>query len=150
MYATGEVGKQMGYQLPLGNRTNNWLSIHQLGINWDGLSKVKEDIKDIEKKLNQVTEDRFKSTEWAVNENEETPILVGYDENSYKVIIQTLNNSGTDSGGFIYDLSEGAIIQCQKLFNWYTASTDNTTNPVNNDPRVAPPQVVNPGEGPLT
>ena len=101
-------------------------------------------------KLNQVTEDRFKSTEWAVNENEETPILVGYDENSNKVIIQTLNNSGTDSGGFIYDLSEGAIIQCQKLFNWYTASTDNTTNPVNNDPRVAPPQVVNPGEGPLT
>ena len=45
LYATGEVGQQMGYQLPLGYRTNNWLSIHQLGINWDGLSKVKEDKK---------------------------------------------------------------------------------------------------------
>jgi len=45
LYAKGEVGKQMGYQLPLGYRTNNWLSIHQLGINWDGLSEVKEDKK---------------------------------------------------------------------------------------------------------
>ena len=45
LYATGEVGQQMGYQLPLGYRTNNWLSIHQLGIPWDGLSEVKEDKK---------------------------------------------------------------------------------------------------------
>jgi len=45
LYAKGEVGKQMGYQLPLGYRTNNWLSIHQLGIPWDGLSEVKEDKK---------------------------------------------------------------------------------------------------------
>ena len=45
LYAKGEVGKEMGYQLPLGYRTNNWLSIHQLGINWDGLSEVKEDKK---------------------------------------------------------------------------------------------------------
>jgi hypothetical protein len=45
LYATGEVGQQMGYQLPLGYRTNNWLSQHQLGINWDGLSKTKEDKK---------------------------------------------------------------------------------------------------------
>lgn len=45
LYAKGEVGKQMGYQLPLGYRTNNWLSQHQLGIPWDGLSEVKEDKK---------------------------------------------------------------------------------------------------------
>ena len=45
LYARGKVGQQMGYQLPLGYRTNNWLSIHQLGIPWDGLSEVKEDKK---------------------------------------------------------------------------------------------------------
>ena len=45
LYAKGEVGQNMGYQLPLGYRTNNWLSIHQLGIPWDGLSEVKEDKK---------------------------------------------------------------------------------------------------------
>ena len=45
LYAKGEVGKEMGYQLPLGYRTNNWLSIHQLGIDWDGLSEIKEDKK---------------------------------------------------------------------------------------------------------
>ena len=45
LYARGKVGQQMGYQLPLGYRTNNWLSIHQLGIPWDGLSEVKEDRK---------------------------------------------------------------------------------------------------------
>ena len=45
LYAKGKVGQEMGYQLPLGYRTNNWLSIHQLGIPWDGLSEVKEDKK---------------------------------------------------------------------------------------------------------
>ena len=45
LYAKGKVGQEMGYQLPLGYRTNNWLSIHQLGIPWDGLSEVKEDRK---------------------------------------------------------------------------------------------------------
>ena len=93
-------------------------------------------------KLNQVTEDRFKSVEWSVNENEEIPVLVGYDENSNKVIIQTLNNSSTDSGGFIYDVSTGAITQCQKLFNWYIGSFP----PVDN--KIQEPLMISEGEGP--
>ena len=42
-YAQGKVGKEKGFQLPLGYRTNNWLSQHQLGQNWDGRSKIKDD-----------------------------------------------------------------------------------------------------------
>ena len=64
LYATGEVGQQMGYQLPLGYRTNNWLSQHQLGINWDGLSKTKEDKK---------TLPNFKKETHSVMEVFETP-----------------------------------------------------------------------------
>jgi hypothetical protein len=101
-------------------------------------------------KLNQVSEDRFKSNEWSINENKETPVILGYDENSNKVIIQTLNNSATDSGGFIYDISTGAIIQCQKLFKWYVSQgTDNSLDPVTSTPKVSPPLIVNSGEGPL-
>ena len=97
--------------------------------------------------LKQVSEDRFKSDEWSINENKETPVILGYDENSNKVIIQTLNNTATDSGGFIYDLSTGAIIQCQKLFKWYVSqgSDLDTDNEVY---KVAPPVSVTSGEGP--
>ena len=97
--------------------------------------------------LKQVSEDRFKSDEWSINENKETPVILGYDENSNKVIIQTLNNTSTDSGGFIYDLSTGAIIQCQKLFKWYVSegSDLDTDNEVY---KVAPPVSVTNGEGP--
>ena len=69
--------------------------------------------------MQHVTYDRFTADGWAINENEATPVLLGYDEKSNKVIIQTLNTSNTDSGGFIYDMVSGAISQCQKLFNWY-------------------------------
>jgi len=97
--------------------------------------------------LKQVSEDRFKSNKWSINENKETPVILGYDENSNKVIIQTLNNTATDSGGFIYDLSTGAIIQCQKLFKWYVSqgSDLDTDNEVY---KVAPPVSVTSGEGP--
>ena len=70
-------------------------------------------------KLQHISDDRFTSDSWAINENEDTPVLLGYDEKSSKVIIQTLNTSATDSGGFIYDMTTGAISQCQKLFNWF-------------------------------
>ena len=43
LYAKGKEGQDKGFQLPLGYRTNNWLSMHQHGINWDGVSAVKED-----------------------------------------------------------------------------------------------------------
>ena len=101
-------------------------------------------------KLSQVSEDRFKSDEWSINENEETPVILGYHENSNKVIIQTLNNTATDSGGFIYDLSTGAIIQCQKLFKWYISQgSDNAVDSATGSPKVSPPLIVTSGEGPL-
>ena len=102
-------------------------------------------------KLNQVSEDRFKSEEWSINENKETPVILGYHENSNKVIIQTLNNTATNSGGFIYDLSTGAIIQCQKLFKWYISQSvdDLDVDTVTGNPKVSPPLIVTDGEGPL-
>ena len=102
-------------------------------------------------KLSQVSEDRFKSEEWSINENKETPVILGYHENSNKVIIQTLNNTATDSGGFIYDLSTGAIIQCQKLFKWYISQSvdDLDVDIVTGTPKVSPPLIVTSGEGPL-
>jgi hypothetical protein len=94
--------------------------------------------------LNQVTADRFTYNEWQINENEDTPVLLGYDENSNKVIIQTLNTSNTNSGGFIYDLNTNSIIQCQKLFNWYVAEQGVITND-----KIGPPiYVKGSGEGP--
>ena len=102
-------------------------------------------------KLSQVSEDRFKSEEWSINENKETPVILGYHENSNKVIIQTLNNTATNSGGFIYDLSTGAIIQCQKLFKWYISQSvdDLDVDTVTGNPKVSPPLIVTDGEGPL-
>lgn len=102
-------------------------------------------------KLNQVSEDRFKSEEWSINENKETPVILGYHENSNKVIVQTLNNTATNSGGFIYDLSTGAIIQCQKLFKWYISESvdDSDVDEVSGNPKVSPPLIVTDGEGPL-
>ena len=97
--------------------------------------------------LNQVTADRFTYNEWQINENEDTPVLLGYDENSNKVIIQTLNTSATDSGGFIYDLNTNSIIQCQKLFNWYMG-----TDPSNygEGSKVGEPISINDGQGPIS
>ena len=63
-------------------------------------------------------------------------------ENSNKVIIQTLNTTATESGGFIYDLNTGAISQCQKLFNWYMASEG--VIPGN---KVGPPLSLKQGKG---
>tara|TARA_R110000824_G_scaffold3642_4_gene17217 strand:- start:2488 stop:5565 length:3078 start_codon:yes stop_codon:yes gene_type:complete len=99
--------------------------------------------------LQHITEDRFSSDGWAINENEDTPVLVGYDEKSNKVIIQTLNTAETAHGGFIYDMSTGAITQSQKLFNWYM--TYHHIDPVGkNNPIIGPPINVTPGEGPTS
>ena len=99
-------------------------------------------------KLNHITEKNFTSDDWAINENEETPVLLGYDEKSNKVIIQTLNTAATDSGGFIYDLATGAITQSQKLFNWYIADESSAAD-IDKNP-IGPPISVNLGDGPIT
>lgn len=99
--------------------------------------------------LKRVTEDRFKSDNWSINENEDTPVLIGYDEKSNKVIIQTLNTTETAHGGFIYDLSTGAITQSEGGFNWYMTGTHELDTESNN-PKIGPPISVVPGKGPIT
>ena len=50
-------------------------------------------------KLNYVTADRFTSENWSINESEDNPVIIGYDELSDKILIQTTNTSTQDSGG---------------------------------------------------
>ena len=99
--------------------------------------------------LQHITEDRFSSSEWSINENEDTPVLLGYDEKSNKVIIQTLNTTATAHGGFIYDLSTGAITQSQGGFNWFMTDTHELDTESNN-PKIGPPISVVPGKGPIS
>ena len=96
-------------------------------------------------KLNYVTADRFTSENWSINESEDNPVILGYDEKSDKILIQTTNTSSQDSGGFIYDLKTDSIVQCQNLFNWYMSDASASPDTVGQ-----PTSVVGGGTGPIT
>ena len=97
-------------------------------------------------KLNIITNDRFRPSSWTVNEDENTPIIIGYDERSNKIIINTTNVSTGDNGGYIFDLETGAITECQNLLNWYMASEDSALTA---DSNIGAPMIVTGGgEGP--
>jgi len=77
-------------------------------------------------KINNVTTDTFGIENWSVAENNEKPIILGYDYPSNKILIITNNVSDTSNGGYIYDINNNSMTQCQNLFSWYPAanSTD--------------------------
>ena len=56
-----------------------------------------------------------------------------YDPLSNKVIIITSNILGKDNGGYIYDIRNNSITECQNLFNSYPTTTGNTMVDVNED-----------------
>ena len=87
--------------------------------------------------LNRVSMDRFTSLDWAVEEDENTPILLGYDETTDKVLVQTLGNSDKAHGGFIYDLRTDSFVESQYLFNWYVG----TFQPALDDIHPAPVRI---------
>ena len=80
-------------------------------------------------KLSNVSSDKFRVDNWITNEDFNTPVIVGYDKKSNKIIILTTNVSGQESGGYIYDISTGAVTQHNNLFNWYSLS--NPTDLIN-------------------
>jgi hypothetical protein len=80
-------------------------------------------------KLSNVSSDKFRVDNWITNEDFNTPVIVGYDKKSNKIIILTTNVSGQESGGYIYDISTGAVTQHNNIFNWYSLS--NPTDLIN-------------------
>ena len=83
---------------------------------------------DGEKVQNLILE-KFGLENWSVSENPEKPITLGYDYISNKVLIVTNNVSDTSNGGFIYDITNNSIVECQNVFSWYPAAnpTDDIT-----------------------
>ena len=47
------------------------------------------------------------------------PPILSYDGESNKVIVQTSNKHASNNGGYIYDLTNQSITECQNLFIWY-------------------------------
>ena len=71
------------------------------------------------KELTNVTSKKFGIGTWIVNESDTNPIVVGYDEPSNKIIILTSNVNEHQNGGYIYDITNDSMVQCENLFNWY-------------------------------
>ena len=122
LYATGEVGQQMGYQLPLGYRTNNWLSIHQLGINWDGLSKVKEDKKvlpNFKKETHSVME-VFETPEFGVRAAMVDVMTKALKDGSPEMTLKKLIDSGYMENATNYvNVGKGLGINLNTKFNLF-------------------------------
>jgi hypothetical protein len=122
LYATGEVGQQMGYQLPLGYRTNNWLSIHQLGINWDGLSKVKEDKKvlpNFKKETHSVME-VFETPEFGVRAAMVDVMTKALKDGSPEMTLKKLIDSGYMENATNYvNVGKGLGIDLNTKFNLF-------------------------------
>jgi len=72
--------------------------------------------------IKNVTNDKFGLENWSVGENNKKPIILGYDYVSNKVLIITNNISDTSNGGYIYDVNNNSMTQCQNLFSWYPGS----------------------------
>ena len=112
----------MGYQLPLGNRTNNWLSIHQLGINWDGLSKVKEDIKvlpNFKKETHSVME-VFETPEFGVRAAMVDVMTKALKTGSPEITLKKLIDSGYMENSTNYvNIGKGLGINLNTKFNLF-------------------------------
>jgi len=78
--------------------------------------------------IKNVVTEKFGLENWSVGEDNQKPIILGYDNVSNKVLIITNNVSDTSNGGYIYDIDNNSMTQCQNLFSWYPAS--NTTDEV--------------------
>ena len=78
--------------------------------------------------IKNVVTEKFGLENWSVGEDSQKPIILGYDNVSNKVLIITNNVSDTSNGGYIYDIDNNSMTQCQNLFSWYPAS--NTTDEV--------------------
>jgi len=88
------------------------------------------------KELKIITGETFESGTWVVNENESKPIILGYDEASNKVLILTTNVTGKNSGGYIYDIQNASLTECQNLFNWYPTVWQDIVTDVNQDGNI--------------
>ena len=78
--------------------------------------------------IKNVVTEKFGLENWSVGEDNQKPIILGYDNVSNKVLIITNNVSDTSNGGYIYDIENNSMTQCQNLFSWYPAS--NTTDEI--------------------
>ena len=64
---------------------------------------------------------------WIVNEDEDTPVVIGYDSKSSKLIINTMKADDTGSygsktntsGGYIYDFKTESFVRSANLFSTY-------------------------------
>ena len=74
-----------------------------------------------------LTYEKFSSDKWIVKEDEEKPIIIGYDSLSDKLIIDTPNVDGNK--GFIYDFVTSSFVECQNLFKWFVSPEHNETAP---------------------
>ena len=122
LYARGKVGQQMGYQLPLGYRTNNWLSIHQLGIPWDGLSEVKEDKKvlpNFKKETHSVME-VFETPEFGVRAAMVDVMTKALKDGSPEMTLKKLIDSGYMENATNYvNVGKGLGINLNTKFNLF-------------------------------
>jgi len=83
--------------------------------------------------LKTITSDSFQSDSWQIGENPAKPTILGYDESSNKVIILTMNVESKNSGGYIYDIQNASLTECQNLFNSYPISLENAMIDANED-----------------
>jgi hypothetical protein len=86
-------------------------------------------------KTKSISSERFNANAWDINENKDTPIILGFDESSSKIIINSLNTSGKNQGGYIYDIPTDSISECQGIFNWYLTNENNHEGS-NDDPSI--------------
>ena len=85
------------------------------------------------KDLKIITSDSFQSNTWIINEDAAKPPILGYDESSNKVIILTSNVTEKNSGGYIYDIQNSSLTECQNLFNTYPITVQNAMIDSNGD-----------------
>tara|TARA_R100000315_G_scaffold57226_1_gene31831 strand:+ start:219 stop:4067 length:3849 start_codon:yes stop_codon:yes gene_type:complete len=85
------------------------------------------------KDLKIITSDSFQSNTWIINEDPAKPPILGYDESSNKVIILTSNVTEKNNGGYIYDIQNASLTECQNLFNTYPITLENAMLDANGD-----------------
>lgn len=83
--------------------------------------------------LKTITGETFQSGTWVINEQAFKPPILGYDEASNKVLVLTSNVTGKDHGGYIYDIQNGSLTECQNLFSTYPVTAENTMIDFNGD-----------------
>lgn len=88
------------------------------------------------KDLKTITGENFSAGTWVVEEHEARPIILGYDESSNKVLVLTTNVTGKDNGGYIYDIQNASLTECQNLFNSYPTQFSHILTDVNGDGNI--------------